>query len=93
MWAPTKVHEALTHGPESSTERVRNTRETSTRRGIRLEHDERQRVLLRSERGVEQVAHDADAGAVREVVREDVGRVDNRAAVEEVAVVGGVPVR
>ena len=60
----------IIQSPQRRAKRVRQSREPSTRRGIRLHHKERLAILLREVRGVQVYGDDADAGRVVEVVGE-----------------------
>ena len=71
--------QAVVNSPERGSERVADTRETAARRRVRLEHHEVLSELLRDSCAVKVRLYDALAGGVREVICEDVLRVDDRA--------------
>ena len=71
--------QSIVDAPERGSERVTDTGETTARRRVRLEHHEVLSELLRDSCAVKVRLYDALAGGVREVICEDVLRVDDRA--------------
>lgn len=64
--------------PKGDTETIRNTGETTARRRVGFEHQERFVVLLREHRAVQVWSNCADGAAVSQIFREDILGVARR---------------